>query len=43
MDSVVAKPCCLRLDFFHLDNGSNNNNKEKNAFENNEKKTSKIK
>jgi len=37
MDSVVAKQCCLRLNFFHPDNGSNNNNKEKNAFENNEK------
>lgn len=37
MDSVVAKPCCLRLNFFHLDNGKDNSNEEKNAFENNEK------
>lgn len=35
MDIVVAKACCLRLNFFHLDKDSkNNNNKVKNALEN---------
>lgn len=32
MDSVVAKPCFLRLNFFHLDNGSKNNNRENIIF-----------
>lgn len=32
MDSVVAKPCFLRLNFFHLDNGSKSNNREKIIF-----------
>lgn len=36
MDSVVAKPWFLRLNFFHLDNVSKNNNREKNYFQNNE-------
>lgn len=36
MDSVVAMPCFLRLNFFHLDNGSKNNDR-KNYFQNNKK------